>query len=189
MDGQLPDPTCGRRRLGRRALVAMMTAVSALVMSVAPGAVMGQGCWPAPVVGAVADPFREPACPWCPGNRGIEFRVDAEVPVRAVASGVATFVGTIAGVTYVVVELPSGWRLTYGMLTSTTLARGDAVLGGSIVGRASERFHFGLRVGDEYRDPAPHLGRPVGRPRLVPLDGTAARAAPPPSLRCAPIRT
>ena len=175
-----------RRRRGRRAVIAAVTAV--LVMMPAPGAVGAGDCWPEPVAGTVVDPFREPACPWCPGNRGLEYQVESDVPVRSVASGRAAFVGTIAGVTYAVVELPSGWRLTYGMLTSTVLAPGDAVLAGTVVGRASERFHFGLRIGGEYRDPAPHLGRLVGRPRLIPLDGTPARPAPSPSVSCVPPR-
>ncbi len=34
-------------------------------------------CWNPPVAGRVVDPFRMPACTWCPGNRGIEYEVGA----------------------------------------------------------------------------------------------------------------
>ncbi|MGB0113680.1 MAG: M23 family metallopeptidase [Ilumatobacteraceae bacterium] len=165
-----------------RVLTLILTGLAAAVLPAGP--VVATPCWPSPVVGIVTDPFREPECRWCPGNRGIEYEVAANTVVRAAASGTATFVGDVAGVVYVVVESPSGWRLTYGMLVSTTLEVGDRVLAGTTVGRASGRFHFGLRVGDDYRDPAPHLGRLVGRRRLIPVDGAPARAAPAPTLSC-----
>ena len=30
-------------------------------------------CWRPPVPAPVVDPFREPACRWCRGNRGIDY--------------------------------------------------------------------------------------------------------------------
>ncbi len=64
-------------------------------------------------------------------------------------------------------------------------AAGDVVAARSVVGTTDGHFHFGLRDGDVYLDPAPYLGRLVGRPRLVPTDGTAARPAPPhAAMRC-----
>jgi murein DD-endopeptidase MepM/ murein hydrolase activator NlpD len=141
-------------------------------------------CLLPPVTAPVADPFREPACQWCPGNRGIEYAVAAGTPVLAAAAGTVTFSGPVAGTFYVVVQHPDGVRATYGQLAGSHLAAGDVVVAGAIVGPSAGGLHFGLRVGDRYVDPAPFLGRLVERARLVPTDGSAARPAPPPRLEC-----
>jgi murein DD-endopeptidase MepM/ murein hydrolase activator NlpD len=153
------------------------------VLASAPTADAAQ-CWFPPVVGTVTDPYREPPCRWCAGNRGIDYRVGGDAVVRAAASGRVEFVGTVVDVDYVVVRLPNGWRHTYGQLASTSKRRGEAVLAGTPIGRVSGPFFFGLRIGDEYADPAPFIGELRGRPRLVPTDGTVARSAPPPQLKC-----
>jgi murein DD-endopeptidase MepM/ murein hydrolase activator NlpD len=140
------------------------------------------------VPGEVTDPFREPACTWCAGNRGIEYRVPAGTSVRAAASGRVVFAGVVVDVRYLVVELASGWRHTYGHLASARLETGDVVFSNAIVGTASGTFFFGLRIGDDYADPAPFLGEEARRPRLVPTDATPARPAPPAQLRCSTPR-
>lgn len=144
-------------------------------------------CWQPPVAGDITDPFRAPSCPYCAGNRGLEYRVGPNVQVRAVEAGVVTWAGSIAETRYVVVRHANGWRTTYGKLSATTLTIGDRVVRRSRVGTASRAFYFGLRVGEAYRDPAPHFGRLVGRPRLVPIDGTAAHRPPPPRWRCGTV--
>ena len=141
-------------------------------------------CWRPPVTGVVSDPFREPPCPYCAGNRGIEYRVGSRVLVRAVASGTVSWAGSIAGTTYVVMRHLNGWRTTYGRLVTTSLRAGDVIVAGVAVGRASSVFYFGLRNGQGYVDPAPFLGALRGRPRLVPVDGRVARPAPPARWRC-----
>jgi murein DD-endopeptidase MepM/ murein hydrolase activator NlpD len=141
-------------------------------------------CLLPPVVAPVADPFREPACPFCAGNRGIEYAVPAGTPVRAAAAGAVTFSGVVAGTFYLVVEHADGVRATYGRLTGSHLGVGSPVTAGAIVGVSAGGLHFGLRVGDRYIDPAPLLGRLVERARLVPTDGSAPRRAPPPRLTC-----
>jgi murein DD-endopeptidase MepM/ murein hydrolase activator NlpD len=135
-------------------------------------------CWDPPIVAPVSDPYREPACRWCPGNRGIEFDVTPGQSVRAVATGRVTFAGSVAGSRYLVVEHGDGQRATYGMLAEIRYRQGDVVVKGSIVGSTGERFYFGLREGDRYIDPTPHLGRRVYRVRLVPVDGARGRIAP-----------
>ena len=173
--------TTSRRRLGRAA----GAGVGLLALAVAaPRTVDAAPCWLPPVVGAVIDPYREPPCRWCAGNRGIEYRVGAGSAVTAAATGRVEFVGTVVDVRYVVVRLPNGWRHTYGRLASTTLRTGDAMLAGGRIGRASGTFFFGLRIGDEYADPTSFIGELRGRPRLVPVDGTRARPAPKPKLGC-----
>lgn len=142
-------------------------------------------CWSPAVTAAVTDPFRAPACPWCAGNRGIEYGTSAGDRVLAVASGEVTFAGNVAGTRYVVVRHADGLRVTYGNLSDTGLSRGDRVNRGSIVGHAAGRFHLGARDGERYIDPAPFIGALRGVVRLVPADGTSAAPAPPPRLRCA----
>ena len=141
-------------------------------------------CLLPPVTAPVADPFREPACPWCPGNRGLTYDVAAGTAVRAAAAGTVTFSGLVAGTFYVVVEHGDGLRATYGELAGSHLAAGDVVATGATIGQSAGGLHFGLRRGDRYIDPAPFLGRLVERARLVPTDGSPARPAPPPRLEC-----
>ncbi len=141
-------------------------------------------CWQPPVTGIVVDPFREPACTWCAGNRGIEYRVAPHSPVRSAATGRVGFVGKVAGTRYVVVELPGQRRLTYGRLASSRVRVGDVVVAGTELARTTTEFFFGLRVDGVYVDPAPFIGRLVGRARLVPVDGSEARPAPPAQARC-----
>jgi murein DD-endopeptidase MepM/ murein hydrolase activator NlpD len=167
----------------RRARFVMMT-LSALPLSLVAGTVAADACWLPPVDAPVVDPFRPPSCAWCAGNRGLEYGTSGGTIVRAVAAGEVTFSGTVAGVRYVVVRHADGRRATYGGLATSPVHTGDVVAARSVVGTTDGHLHFGLREGDLYLDPAPLLGRLVGRPRLVPVDGTAARAGPPPRLRC-----
>jgi murein DD-endopeptidase MepM/ murein hydrolase activator NlpD len=141
-------------------------------------------CWYPPVTGTVIDPFREPACSWCAGNRGIEYRVGSGIEVRAATSGVVSFVGTVAGTRYLVVRSADGSRITYGRLRSTGVRIGDRVLAGTHIADVSGEFFLGLRVGDRYVDPAPYIGRLAGRRRLVPIDGSVARPSPTVGPRC-----
>jgi len=167
-----------------RRLVLALIAAAALPLVISPPG-LAAPCWSPPVAGVVVDPFREPPCPYCAGNRGLEYGVSGSSTVRAVESGVVAWAGVVAGIRYVVVRHADGWRATYGRLSATSLHTGDVVLAGRVVGRVARGFHFGLRRGDRYIDPAPFLGESVGRRRLVPLDGRAPRPAPPPRLRCA----
>lgn len=168
-------------RCGVGVIISLLTTVGGLAPVTRAGAAP---CWFPPVDGTVTDPFREPLCRWCAGNRGVEFAVGDRTVVRAAASGRVEFVGRVADVGYVVVRLASGWRHTYGHLTSTSLETGDAVLTGAVIGRSSSTFFFGLRIGDDYADPAPFIGVLRGRPRLIPVDGSAARPSPPRRPQC-----
>lgn len=172
-----------------RRSIAVLFALTLAVGRAAP--VAAAPCWEPPVAAPVADPYREPACPWCPGNRGITYATPPGVAVRAVAAGRVTFAGDVAGTVYVVVRLANGWRLTYGNLDAADVAEGDPIVAGLVLGRAAGPFHFGLRDGDgddAYRDPAPFLGTWRYRVRLIPLDGPAP-PAPPPTLTCAGAST
>jgi hypothetical protein len=167
-----------------RMLGAVLVALVGVLGALGGSGVQALACWRPPVEGVIADRFREPPCRWCPGNRGLEYQVAGDVDVRAAASGTVTFAGDVAGVSYVVIELPTGWRHTYGRLATSRVQVDDRVLAGTIVGQASEEFFFGLRVGDDYRDPEPFLGTWSAPARLVPTDGTAARPTSRQILRC-----
>ncbi len=156
--------------------------MSALLLAVA---LLPSACYLPPVSAPVVDPFRAPACTQCAGNRGLEYATTPGTAVTAVAPGVVSFSGVVAGIRYVVVDQPDGYRATYGRLAATTAVVGSAVRVGQIVGTTTAGFYFGLRVGETYVDPAPMLGRLRYRPRLIPADGASPRPAPPPTLGCA----
>jgi murein DD-endopeptidase MepM/ murein hydrolase activator NlpD len=141
-------------------------------------------CWRPPVEATIVDEFRAPPCVWCAGNRGLEYVIDGTTAVRVAASGRVEFAGAVAGVRYVVVRLSNGWRHTYGQLRSTSVDAGDIVLAGGTIGQVTDRFFFGLRIGDDYADPSPYIGVMRTRPRLVPIDATPSRPAPPARPRC-----
>ena len=155
-----------------------MSLLVALVLSVS-------SCYLAPVTAPIIDPFRDPPCPWCPGNRGLELDTVAGEPVRSMAIGRVAFAGVVVGVAYVSVDHPDGRRSTYGRLTSIAVRDGQQVAAGTVVGEAGDTMILTVRVAGRYVDPAPLIGRPTWRARLVPLDGTSPRPAIPGPTRCA----
>ena len=162
------------------------TGIALALLAVPAGPVgASRSCWLPPVSGRVVDEFRAPACRWCPGNRGLDYVVSGDSVVRAVATGVVTYSGTVAGTRYVVVDIGGGRLVTYGRLSSASVRRGDRVVARSRVGTVERTLFFGLRVHGTYADPSPYLGMLVGRPRLIPTDGSAPRPKPPAIVRCA----
>jgi murein DD-endopeptidase MepM/ murein hydrolase activator NlpD len=155
-----------------------------ITFGVAPSVASAGSCWRPPVTARVVDPFRQPECRWCPGNRGIEYGSRPGDAVRAVAAGRVTFSGTVAASAYVVVEHGDGLRATYGNLEDRSFTIGALVTAGALVGHAAGPVHFGLRDGDRYIDPAPFIGRVVGIVRLVPVDGSPAPPAGPARVAC-----
>jgi murein DD-endopeptidase MepM/ murein hydrolase activator NlpD len=142
-------------------------------------------CFPPPVQAPISVPYDRPACSFCPGHRGVEYELAQNTPVRAVSAGVVTFSGVVAGTRYLVVLESDGLRATYGLLAAALAGNGDRVTTGEVVGLSSARLYFGLRdASGTPVDPTALLGRFVGRPRLIPSDGTRARAGPAPNLRC-----
>jgi murein DD-endopeptidase MepM/ murein hydrolase activator NlpD len=166
------------------AAVAFVAAVVAVVAGVSPAAVAAGTCYPPPVEAPVAVAYREPACRYCAGHRGIDFDSRAGDSVRAVAEGEVTFAGSVAGTRYVVVAHADGLRATYGGLDRVLVAEGGVVRQGQRLATAGGLLYFGFRRGDEYVDPTPLLGRWRRQVRLVPTDGSARRPAPPARLEC-----
>jgi murein DD-endopeptidase MepM/ murein hydrolase activator NlpD len=142
------------------------------------GAVVVLACLLPPADATVVDPFREPPCAYCPGNRGIEYELPVGSAVVASTPGVVSFAGTVAGVSYVVIDHGDGWRTTYGKLSAVRVRAGQRLTQGQELGRSTDQLFFGLRHGDRYVDPGPLLGVVRHRPRLVPLDGTPRRPTP-----------
>jgi murein DD-endopeptidase MepM/ murein hydrolase activator NlpD len=120
---------------------------------------------------AVADSFREPSCTWCAGNRGIEYVTPPQAPVHSATSGVVTYVGSVAGVVYVVVRDVNNMLVTHGRLHSTTVNVGDRVSAGFRIGSSSGGLYIGVRRLGVYLDPttcASTAKNPNGlRPRAV----------------------
>ena len=181
---------CASRRRRLWHLVAIV-----LVLLASLGAAAADAQFLEPVDGEVVDGFRPPVHVGAPGNRGWEYRTEPGTPVLAASAGVVVFAGLIGGARYVSIQHESGLRTTYSLLASLAVAAGEAVARGTPVGTAATRFHFGVRRGDTYLDPALVLGGLVGEPvRLVPVEagtigGTPAqvtRAARAPSLEVAP---
>ena len=120
---------------------------------------------------AVSDSFRAPTCTWCAGNRGIEYLTPPQAPVHSAASGVVTYVGSVAGTLYVVVRAANGVLVTHGRLESAVVKAGDRVVAGFRIGSSSNGLYIGVRRLGTYLDPttcAPATNNPSGlRPRAV----------------------
>ena len=147
------------------------------------------GCLLAPVTAPISVPYRQPACDYCPGHRTVDFGSPSStsVVVRSPVAGSVTFAGEVAGTVYVTIEPVAdptlvvtvgggGFTLASATTPGRSVARGSGLGGASGVVTLSvrRRVDGGAAV---YLDPTPWLGRP--RPRLVPRDQTASRAAPP----------
>ena len=133
-----------------------------------------------PLDAAVTDPFRPPAQPWLPGNRGLEYASLPGSGVRAIGSGVVVFAGPVAGALFVTILHPDGLRSSYSYLAAVRVAVGTRLLGGEVIGVAGSAFHLGVRQGDLYIDPASLFGQEIigGSVYLVPLDGGVAWPGP-----------
>ncbi|HEX2782036.1 MAG TPA: M23 family metallopeptidase [Ilumatobacteraceae bacterium] len=156
-----------------------------MIGAIAVLAMLTPSCYLPPVTSAIIDPFRSPACNYCPGNRGLEYAPATGSRVVAAAPGVVGFSGVVAGVRYLVVDQTDGRTATYGRLASALVAVGATVRAGEPLGTTTARFFFGLRQANRYVDPAPFLGVVRFRPRLIPVDGSAPRPVPHPTMRCA----
>ncbi|MCC6225949.1 MAG: M23 family metallopeptidase [Microthrixaceae bacterium] len=147
--------------------VQVPAAGSARANRLAPRAVAtGWASYSEPVTGPVRDRFRPPSSPYGPGNRGWDYGVTPGMEVRAAASGVVSFAGQVGGRLFVTVSHADGLRTSYSWLETVVVRAGSRVRGGEVIGTAGDTFHFGVRRGDSYLDPALLFG--PRRARLVP---------------------
>ncbi len=109
--------------------------------------------WLPPVHGEVIDFFRAPPTPYGPGNRGLEFGVVAGNPITAVASGVVSFAGPVAGTFHIVIDHADGLRSGYSHLSNMVVDSGDLVVAGQTLGSSSGQFHLSARLAVDYAGP------------------------------------
>jgi len=139
-----------------RLAVLVLGVVALLVVAVARAAPVGAATgYQPPVAAPVADPFRAPATPYGPGNRGVDYATAPGTEVKAAADGEVVFAGQVGGALHVVVLHGDGIRTSYSFLSSIRVQRGDRVIQGQVLGTTGPQpFHFGARAGDAYIDPA-----------------------------------
>lgn len=135
----------------------------ALVLLAAPdGTPPSAGAWSPPVPGRVVAPFQRPPERWLAGHRGLDLRGRPFDAVRAPRDGVVTFTGVVVDRPVLVVTHADGTRSTLEPVLATA-AVGTSVERGDVVGRVGEHpghcapdtcLHWGVRVGDDYLDPA-----------------------------------
>lgn len=129
-----------------------------------------------PVAAPVADPFRPPATPYGPGNRGVEYATAPGDEVRASAAGQVLFAGAVAGARHVTLGHADGVRTSYSFLASVEVVAGERVARGDLLGTAGDRLHMGARVGDVYLDPAALFAASDGvQAELLPLEAPTGR--------------
>lgn len=120
-----------------------------------------------PHIASIIDPFRQPSCERCAGNRGIEYSTKIGTPIVASANGTISFYGMVGGKRYLVIRTAAGRRLTYGSIANSTVRTGDTVLAGQIIGTTGSMLYFGVRENgirgysyvDVYVDPAKYLSQ------------------------------
>ena len=137
-----------------RLLLALAT--SMVVLAAAAPVAAGDGSWTWPVEGPAGGPphvqgeFDAPDSTYGPGHRGVDLATLVGAPVRAVAGGVVTFAGDVAGVGVVTID-HGAERSTYQPV-STAVSAGDHVAAGDVIGKVVlGPFHC--------TSPCLHLGR------------------------------
>ena len=122
-----------------------------------------------PVQGRVTDWFRRPACTWCPGNRGLEFSTAVGAPVVSPWPGSIDYVGTVGGVSYVVVlvdrdaagitGVSGNVYAVLGGVEPQNLENGQKLANGAPLGASRGWLYVGFREGSRrtsrFLDPAP----------------------------------
>lgn len=132
-----------------------------------------------PVDGPVVRSFDPPAQRWNSGHRGVDLLAEPGAAVIATAAGTVSFAGLVAGKPVVVVS-HGEWRTTYEPVEAAVRV-GDRVAAGELLGRLAgghscpggSCLHWGLRRGEEYRDPLSLLSSGV---RLLPAEAAALAA-------------
>ena len=118
-----------------------------------------------PVPGPVTQRFVAPTCQRCAGHRGVTINNPDGIAVVAPVAGEITFAGTVAHRLYVVVQPRPMVLVTVGWLTSVSVAKGDHVESGQVLGVAGPTTYLGVRMSGEYVEPLGFLG--LGGARLV----------------------
>lgn len=134
----------------------------------------GRWSWPLSPRPRIVRAFDPPAERWSAGHRGIDLLGADQAQVLAPQDGTVAFRGLVAGRQVLSIDHPGGLRSTYEPVSST-LAPGDAVRRGQVVGQLLPGgdcppqvcLHLGARRGKDYVDPARLLRS--SPPVLLPL--------------------
>lgn len=116
--------------------------------------------WPLHPQPRVERAFERPPNRYGAGHRGIDVTAATGAPVTAVAPGVVTHSGMVAGRGTVTVRHDSGLSSTYEPLEDR-IASGETVTAGTVLGTIGAGshcaegpcLHLGARLGEEYLDP------------------------------------
>jgi murein DD-endopeptidase MepM/ murein hydrolase activator NlpD len=136
------------------------------VLSVAPAVpALASGTWTWPVGGPVIRAFDPPGSPYGSGHRGIDIAAPVGTAVRAPASGVVTFAGSVGGRLFVTIDHGGGLLSTCSFLSALLVHEGDLVVQGQDialsgtghVGDAAPNVHLGVRLVGQYVDPMDYL--------------------------------
>lgn len=125
--------------------------------------------WPLADPHPIVRPYIAPENPYSSGHRGIDIDVGSAVEVRAPTEGVVHFAGTVVDRPVLSIRHPGGLITSYEPVTST-LARGDVVTRGQVIGEVQEGhcmrscLHFGVRLDGDYVSPLNYLS---GIPRAI----------------------
>ncbi|MER7796093.1 M23 family metallopeptidase [Microbacterium sp. NPDC096154] len=126
--------------------------------------------WPVSRGVRIVVAFSAPAHAYGAGHRGLDIAADSEDEVRAPASGVVAFAGTVVDRPVLTIDHGGGLVSTLEPVR-TTLNPGDRVARGEVVGHvatgghsAPGSVHLGARLDGEYVNPLLMLG---GVPRAV----------------------
>lgn len=145
-----------------RPLRAAALALALALLATADGAPPPDSPWSPPVPGRVVAAFHRPPERWLAGHRGLDLRAEELDPVRAPRDGLVTFAGVVVDRPVLVVAHADGTRSTLEPVRSTA-AVGTSVERGDVVGHVGAHpghcapdtcVHWGVRVGDDYLDPA-----------------------------------
>lgn len=118
-------------------------------------------CVSPPVDGPVSAPFA-PVGEYA-GHWGVDFSADPGSAVRAPASGVVTFAGSVAGMRTVTIEAMPGLKVSVSYLATVGVSAGTSVGRGQRIGTSgmphgTPGVHLSVRVDGRYVDPVGYLG-------------------------------
>jgi hypothetical protein len=137
-------------------------------------------CLVPPVDTAVAFPYVEPACVYCPGRRAIDFGQSVGRSVVAPVAGRITFAGKVVDQQFVTIDPdpttgfgPEIVVTIGGLIRDPSVQSGQFVQAGQRLGASNGLIHLSMRhivAGRpaRYVDPTAYVGRHQVRVRLIP---------------------
>jgi hypothetical protein len=144
-------------------------------------------CLVPPVDTAVAFPYVEPACVYCPGRRTIDFGQSVGRSVVAPVAGRITFAGKVVDQQFVTIDPdpttgfgPEIVVTIGGLIRDPSVQSGQFVQAGQRLGASNGLIHLSMRYISEgkparYVDPTSYIARLRARARLIPNARTGGR--------------